>query len=128
MEKYNFTELLYINIPELEDYKYKFELIDLSKLQVIFEFYETVQNMNCNLNFSKPNLVVDKFGYSLVGMANDSSSDIAAYGLIQAKLNYFIHYSVNELAFGDTLAYITLSFMGFALLTSLIFFFKIGTG
>lgn len=71
---------------------------------------------------------MDKFGYSLVGMANDSSSDIAAYGLIQGKLNYFIYYSGNELAFGDTLAFITLSFMCFGLLTSLIFFYKIGTG
>lgn len=124
----NFTELLYINIPTQPDYKFEFTLKTMSLLEAKFIFYETVQNNDCFLNFSSPNLVVDKFGYSLVGLANASTSEIAQFGLIKARLNYFIHYSEDERAFADTLAYIGLSFLCLSLLTSFLYSAKIGAG
>ena len=52
-------------------------------IEITFTYYETVQNIYASINFTQPNDIQDKFGWSLVGLANDSDSKIGKVGLIK---------------------------------------------
>ncbi|CAD8133213.1 unnamed protein product [Paramecium octaurelia] len=125
---YNYTELLLINIPDLPDYQYEIKQVDLYIIEITFTYYDTVQHIYASLNFTQPNNIEDKFGWSLVGQANDSNSKIAKYGLIKTELNYYIYYTDDEVYFSDTLSYITLSFLILSLISAFSYSYKIGSG
>jgi hypothetical protein len=92
----NFSSLLSVNIPSVNGYKYSMNMTNPNTLAINFTFNVTVRFTKAYLNFSKPNEVVDKFGWTLVGQQNVTASKTKTKGIVTTELNYYIHYDEEE--------------------------------